>query len=479
MLTFTGHPLVDVGAATLAAMSGKASPEQLTEADLDHQANWLAANYVRNPLKSFLTVAFTSNAWFSQASFSETRRVEAGRMHLHAWKAQGDAAQRCVFTGAPALHLALSDSLATGRAARAQIPLAQGDRDFNFIPLGGAGLPVSGLALLCLQAFPLGCAKISGRLLAVHASDPAVTMAFAEHFWRENAAAIQMAQAANDSKMVGSKFGIGTCLVSTLTDILTVQKHVVADGAPPVSITAYYLTNGQTPELSIYPLPLGISHFLRRALSQQHREAWQAMVHAAWPQPRPVGGKAKVATEPKVRRNALYEDMLGLPDGAARILRRHFLRGIKTLSPAAPWALTVLFLREVMNMEQTRVDAIRVVADRLADYIAAQNDRKLFECVYGEMRYPLLRGRLIKADLDAVRRGQSPLITFDQWLILFEDGAEYARRDWKLARDILLIRLIEQLAAKGWLATNAADLPERVEADASQSDADAETSDEE
>ncbi len=467
MLTFTGHPLVDVGAATLAAMAGKASPEQLTETDLEEQSAWLARNYARNPLKSFLTVAFTSNAWFSQPSFSDARRAEGGQLHLQSWRKPGDPAQRCVFTGEPALAIALSDSLAPGRAARAQIPLAQGDRDFNFIPLGGAGLPVSGLALLCLQAFPLGCAKIAGRLLAVHSSDPEVMMEFADRFWRENARAIQLAQAASESKMAGSAFTLGTCLVGTLTEILKEQERLARTQdvtVPPASITAYYLTNGQTPELDIFPIPLGISLFLRHALSHRHHEAWQAMVLPAWQQPKPAKGKAKgdaPAAEPKTRRNFLYEDMLTLPDGAAVFLRRYFTRGFKALQPAAPWALTALFLSEVMNMDQNRIENLKTVADRLAEYIAAENDRKLFDAVYSEMRYGVLRGRLIKADLDAVRRGQAPLITFDQWMAIFEDGAEYARVDWKLARDVLLIRVIEQLSAKGWLAKNTTDLPDR------------------
>ena len=54
----------------------------------------------------------------------------------------------------------MSDGLLAGRAARAQIPLTQGDVNINFFAYGDAWLPISGEVPLCLQAFPLGCAKV-------------------------------------------------------------------------------------------------------------------------------------------------------------------------------------------------------------------------------------------------------------------------------------------------------------------------------
>ena len=42
MLKYTGHPLVDVGVATITAFAGKQRPEDLTEADLDSIADYIA-----------------------------------------------------------------------------------------------------------------------------------------------------------------------------------------------------------------------------------------------------------------------------------------------------------------------------------------------------------------------------------------------------------------------------------------------------
>jgi hypothetical protein len=40
------------------------------------------------------------------------------------------------------------------------------------------------------------------------------------------------------------------------------------------------------------------------------------------------------------------------------------------------------------------------------------------------------------------------LVTFDQFVSIFEEGEELPYRDWKLARDLLLIRVIERLAPR-------------------------------
>lgn len=504
MLNWTGDPYIDIGAATLAAMAHKRDPTLLTPDDLERASAWIEDNYTRDPLKSFLTVAFTSNAWFSQDAYNPdkpglteqkrqerlSKRSQWADRHLRAWKMspQADSELRCVFTGRPVVAESLSGKLAPGRAGRAQIPLAQGDEDINFYPYGDSGLPVSGEALLCLQAFPLGCAKVGGRLLAVHCSDPALTLAFAARFWRENRKGAQEAQQAGSTKLPETRFTLGTLLADTLVSIAAEQDEHGDETSAGASITAYHLTNGQSPAIDIYHLPLGVTRFLLRANAARYRTQWQEIVQRAWQRPprKKPGRKGDAAAgapadEPFTpRRNYLYDDLLRLPDDAARFMRVYLLRRIdrrlrlfeddprsdystQREAGLVSWDLTELFLKEVFNMDETRIAAIRRLGDRLADYVAAENDRRFFRAFFGEMNYPLFRNRLIKADIEAVRRGGEPLITFDQFVEIFEEGEEIARKDWKLARDLALIRMIERLRENGWLAAHVDALPEVTE----------------
>jgi CRISPR-associated protein Cst1 len=68
MFEYTGHPLVDVGIATIVAFAGKNKPQELEETDLDAIADFMAEQYLQNPLRGFLTVAFP-NSGFTQPAF--------------------------------------------------------------------------------------------------------------------------------------------------------------------------------------------------------------------------------------------------------------------------------------------------------------------------------------------------------------------------------------------------------------------------
>ena len=124
------------------------------------------------------------------------------------------------------------------------------------------------------------------------------------------------------------------------------------------------------------------------------------------------------------------------------------------------WDLTGLFLWKVMNLDKERIEQIRCLGDRLAEYINSENDRHFFMAFFSEMKYGYFRNSLIKANLSHVKNGNPPLITLDPYLEIFEEGTDVARPDWRLARDLVLIRVIEKLYQLGWLGKNKDVLPD-------------------
>jgi CRISPR-associated protein Cst1 len=114
-------------------------------------------------------------------------------------------------------------------------------------------------------------------------------------------------------------------------------------------------------------------------------------------------------------------------------------------------------------MEKERVESIRQMADHLAEYVSSQNDRRFFRDFFSEQRYDYFRTALIKANLAHVKRGGRPLISLDPYIEVFEEGDEVARSDWRFARDLVLIRMIEQLHDQGWLGANVDAIPEPPE----------------
>lgn len=491
MLDYTGHPLFDVGVATVTALVNKTDPRALIIEDLEEAASIIEREYTRDPLKSFLGVAFTTNAWFNQPAFEKQpeKRQEYARRILRGYsKALPD--QNCAFTGEPATAAAFSDRLPPGRAFRQHVPLLTGESVINFFPWGDAGLPVSGAAMLCLQAFPLGCAKCGGRLLAVHSDNPEVTFDFARDFLASNWRNLDLARKAGSKKMGEAEASAKTLLVSTLLAIEQ-RRQVEAEERPPYSVTAYHLTNsGQSnpldernPPLEIYYLPLELTRFLSAVSSARYRNEWQSIVKRAWRlqmssrKKRGSMGVQGVGDDGNQRpnRNFLYEDLFRLPDYAPLFIRRYLLRvpvrsraeddprrlySLRDEASLVSWKLTDLFLEEVMNVEKERTRQMRELGDRLASYISEENDRRFFIAFFSERNYDMFRNALIKANLAHVRRGNPPLITLDPYIEIFEEGNELARPDWRLARDLVLIRMIEQLYNRGWLGKNADVLPE-------------------
>lgn len=495
MLEYTGHPLVDVGISTITAFAGKRAPDELTEADLDEVADYITREYVRDPLKSFLTVAFP-NSGFTQPAYNKTpeKRSAYARRVLQNYSDDTPLLddEMCVFTSKPAVAVAFGEkeSLPQGRAFRQHIPLLTGEGVINFHAYGEAGLPVSGEALLAIQAFPLGCAKSAGRLLAVHSDNSRLMLHFARSFLEGNQRAIGLAQEAGSKKMDEPHHSRGTLLINTLLQADIRQREELQD-EEPCSLTAYHLSNsGQGVGLDIYHLPLQIIGFLREMEGADYRTQWGGIVNRAW-ETEPQGKRKKEDDKPfQPSRNWLYEEILRLYDGsfllldrAKAFLRTYFLRrpfrstrtdqgdprtdyGLTHEMNLVSWNITASFLRRVFNMEKERIEEIRKMGDQLANYVSSQNDRRFFREFFHQRRPSDVRTLLIRANLEHVRRGNPPIITLDPYIEVFEEGYGLERPDWWLARDLVFIRMVEQLHEQGWLGKN----PDLVEETAQENE---------
>ncbi len=495
-LQYSGHPLFDVGLAAITAHAQKRSPVDLTNTDLEAVAGFIENYYTQQPLTSFLTVSLM-NSDFTQPAYKddEKRRRDYAKLVSRSLDPElHQSSEVCVFTGQPALSIPLSlkrgkDELQPGRAYRQHIPLITGEGVINFSPWGDPGLPISGVALLCLQFFPMGCLKCSGRLLAVHSTNPKITLAFAKEALKRNQIAISQAKVSGQSKMTDTSSSARTSVIDTFLrvddyqqDLRTVRQHF--------SVTAYHLTNSgqsspldeQSPPLKIYHLPLEMVNFLATLKGPDYREAWGKLVWRAWEKPK----LSKKSSSPDVQvdddtatnergRNYLYEDLFRLPAYAHGFLRRYLLRipnrnaslvdprrgyDIRQELSFISWQITELLLRKVVNMNTQRIEEIRKLGDTLATYIQEQEDDAFFRNFF-RMRSPgRFRELLVKANYKHVKAGHDPLLEFDPYLTVFEEGKEVMRTDWSFVRDLILIRMIERLHANQYFSKHPSALPD-------------------
>ncbi len=484
-LRYTGHPLVDAGIATIVAFAGKNDPQELGEADLDAIANFMAEQYVKNPLRSFLTVAFP-NSGFTQPAFfkqPDKQQLYINRV-LYAYRQDKPGLDEPdIFMNLPVADISfdVADKLEHGRAFRQHIPLQTGEKVINFHPYGDAGLPVSGLALFAIQAYPLGSAKCGGRTLFVHSDNPEIMVYFAAKFLKQNRLSIQTAQLEGSKKMPEHPLKFRTLVIKTLIEALEMRLDSIEE-EEPFSVTVYHLSNsGQGADLDIYHLPSQLVEYLAEMQTAAYRAAWRQIERSAWTLFKPRRGQKEAPPEFQPDRNWLYEDLFNLAEdpyrNGRRFIRTYFLREARRYARKdktdprghystrkeahlVSWKLTEEFLRRIMYMENERIEQIRQLGDALAEYIKEQNDKRFFRAFYVENRYGYLRNSLIKANTAHVKRGHAPFLTLDNYISVFEDGEELASKDWRLARDLVLIRMVEQLYKNGWLGTNEDAIPE-------------------
>lgn len=477
MLRYTGHPFVDVGVATITTFAGKQRPEEVTSQDLENVAEYVKEKYSNDDgMTSYLSVVFTNNAVYTQPAFRSRRKQVVcefvdqllSEVEELMSVAAVEERERCIACAGSVYR----------RSFRQDVPLLTGVGVLNFFPNGEPGLPLCPFCLLSIATLPLGALKCSGRALIIHADDDAVTLEFAREHLEQNRRLLQLA-GQGDAKYPDAK-QVRTRLVEKLCAWARRQRDEMREDRP-LSLTAYHFSNsGQGPDIDIYHLPSPLVDFLRTAEGAQYATTWRAIVRRAWwrthdpddPEQRNEKG------EPQASRNVLYEDLFRLPDDAPTFIRRYFLRQAYRAAPKddprgqyrvtaerdlVSWPLTDLFLRKVVNMDKPRIEAIRALGDRLADFIVNQNDRRFWRSFYTTDRYQLLRNTLIKASEREIRAGRPPLIGFDDFITIFEEGEELLRSDWSLARDLVLIRLIEQLHERQWFAKNPDALPEDTE----------------
>lgn len=465
-------------------MSGKGDPTLLTLQDLDSAASEMERYYFSGALTSYLTCVFMNSEYVQPGSGekkSATRKRYAERV-LRAHRVPMDEeakGQICAFSGEPATHL----------IHRGQMPLLTGEGVLNFFAEGSGGLFVFGPYLTALQALPLGGRRSEGKLLIAHSDDPSLTIALARNFVDDNRRLLSLAVSARLPNREGPNDDLPrehaswdpvkkrpkypdpkaafSLIASDLLDVLRKLREA-RETDNPASLHVYWLSSsGQGPSLEVFTLPSNLIRFFREVSKAATRVAWERLLRRGWViSPDQLKARLKdksttALTGPGRSRNPVLADLLAVyADGfvdarrARSFVRRHLLaeqRGAIERPEDCSWELTDLFLKEVLLMSPDRVERVRAFADMLAHYIAEKNDRRIFRAVTFAQRPRELRNALEKAQRNEYLGSQRLLFTFDDYISVFEAEENAGFADWSLMRDLICIRLIEQLHKAKWL----------------------------
>ncbi len=391
--------------------------------------------------------------------------------------------KRCVFSGGPATH----------KINRANMPMLTGKDVLNFFPAATGGLLIAGPYLAALQSLPLGGRRSEGKLLIAQSDDPALTIALARNFVEDNRRIIALAQAGKlpskegpdeslsrelaawDTPKKRPKYPDAKSAFTLIAHDLQVILQKTSRHLSGRSLAIYWLSNsGQGPSLEIFSVPSQLLTFLRRVGEQRYRGSWGRIVATGWdsgtrnrgesksrrPAPPPITGAGRSRNRTLVDLFSIYS--AGFLDLAiaGRFVRHHFLR---TRAVEPNWDLTELFLTEILGMSPDRITRMKDFADRLAAYIQSRNDGQFFKrMIYGRKAWEV-RNVLVKAQRNEAMKGGDLLFSLDDYLAVFEAEDSVGLADWSLIRDLICIRLVEQLHGSGWLTPDKLSVEEEQE----------------
>jgi CRISPR-associated protein Cst1 len=484
-LRFTGHALIDVGVAGVCAFTKRKRPEDVTLDDLDQVSDFMVETYYGEKLGTYLTCVFM-NASFVQPKEGKEKREAFISQYLRAHRAEPDAlvaGQFCAFSGLPA----------TSPLVRTHFPLFSGEGVVNFRPDGESWVPAAGPFVVALMFLPMACRRAEGKLLAVHTEDSALMLAFARRNLERNRVLLEMplpeSRVANhlapgfeseipswDAQKKRYKFadvkGPRSFVIANLGEIA--REAAPGDIRPhQVGLTAYLISNsGQGPSCEMFDVPSGVSEFVIKASEATTAKAWQAVTKRFYPVKGQADDDETTTAAPKKKRasgsvpapdgrpgwskNPAFEDLCSIYEpgfldlqAAGRWVSRYVLgrinmdRGPRRYekNDARLWALAELFLKEVMDMKPERIEAIKKFADKLADWVANKNDKKLYRSLMMQSASELRRS-LLRAQQDGAKGG-ALLFEYDEYarVWLHEDGYGGER----LVRDLICIRVVERL----------------------------------
>jgi CRISPR-associated protein Cst1 len=421
VLSYTGHALIDVGLAALAAHNGKTDPADLTPDDLENTGRYLAERYtVKSPLQGLVKGILVLNSKYDQRP--ELRDPYIQRV-LFSWRPGTPTLPDtlCSFCGRPAAY----------RASREDVPLLNGRDVYNFGGRGQAGLPICGFCSLAMHMLPFGCLKISGRLLAIHSDDPAITFDCAHEALDYMQNMLSLPSNTDEGGLPGLSYE-RTRFVELVQRALRRSRR---RGTAP-SVTGYHFSNsGPDPDIRIFSLDSGVLDWLSEV--EHHAditltEAWQRVAASGW-QDNPKAKKAQAArTDTENRRNTVYEDLLKLPQMSREFFDRY-------LRHSGHFGLTALFAERIMDMTPERIALLRTLGERFAEY--AQRNRTFYFKFLRTDSYARWRRMLLEAADDAMR-SNAVLISFDEFVEAFT-APEGEYNDWRLARDLVALRMME------------------------------------
>lgn len=438
IFSWTGNPWVDGGISAIQEWSKKHKPEDILMNDIEDISKTLLDIYMTDSWRANLYSVFPNHP-VTQSYGIKTKGIPDDQLRSNIAKLrkkQKEGFRKLLndLTSNIALLEEKGNCIACGRRNvkkqrnRMHIPLTgyEGSHFFSYKTNGADYCDTCTFAVQCSPLLYYAC----GKLLLLHSNSYTVMQ-----YWARRCIAEVHKQIAthNFSGCFNERYTnpINALFHITQDLILTHDEQWINENA---SIRIYHFTNyNQGPELDMYDLPSPIFCFLTYIRQHQRYLDWLKVVRKGY---RNMEGKNE--DEYRNHRNSVFTALL---DGRSII---NYFYDSKTKSVIGNWSLIRYYLKEVLSMNEKRIEAIRSLGDSVAEIIKTSvNGKRRLGQIERATSYASFRNVLLRLMRDSVvLKSDTPLLLFDDYTEhLFPDGS----MGWKETQDLLLFRLYEIL----------------------------------
>jgi CRISPR-associated protein Cst1 len=419
--TWTGNPFVDAGISAIQELNEKLRLEDITIDDLKMVAKQVVSLYTTDNWKKNLFSVFPNNPVTNPSIKDKKKRLESYLNELIDGVKPLNEIGGCIACGRRSSYRAMT---------KADIPLTGSGNLRNYFSFAAEGADYCQACAFAVQCSPL-VYYACGKLALIHSNSHKVM-----RYWAKRCIAAVQRQIASSSYSgcfnEGFTNPMNALFHITQDLILSYEERWVEENA---TIRIYHFTNyNQGPELDMYDLPSPIFRFLAYVRQHPRYGDWLTVVQRGYL------GKLEGKTEDEYKnyRNGVYQRLL-----SNQSILSYFV-DISSKTAVGDWSLLAVYLKEVLQMNDARIAAIKRLGDEIANIIqASPNGRRRLGQLEMAKTYASFRMALLRLMRERIAlKDETPLFTFDDYVEnLFPDGA----LGWKETQDLLLFRLYEVL----------------------------------
>ncbi len=430
--TWTGHPFVDAGTFALAAWLGK-EPEAVELEDLAGAIDNLVEATVNGPLRNLIFGVFPNNP-VTNPSVKAPEKAETLKQELIGMVAKlsplGDSGS-CTACGRREANYPVG---------RNKMPLTGSGGNRSFFSFASEGADLCGGCVLATQFLPFVLDRCGRNLVVLHTGNRNL---LATWYRSRVQARKKQLQASGDAPadVLPFRYPENYLLRAAEDLILEIEiKQFLGETTESVSLRLYVFLNGQQDQfLDFHDLPAPVFRFLAQVKQLENKEGqrfwWPLIARGFHWKSRE---KADEETLYRQARNDVFQRLLAGESIVPYFVVKDERRVI------GKWEILAFYLKEVRDMTDERIEAIREFADRLAQQIRAHNvGKKRLTQLEMAKTYASFRNVLLRMVHDRVaHKDEQPLVHFDEYVeYLFPDSAS----GWNETRDLIFFRLYEQL----------------------------------